>query len=134
MTQHNSAALLAARISAIKEELRPLQNKYDSLKDQENKVALQKLIGNCYAAKDSYGSGDTWLVYIKVIGVSDSTMSYLKCISATEHHGNIEIGTCEKPESSLTDVYDNGCKRISPSAFNERLNKLISKIQELNKK
>jgi len=69
---------LNKKIGELQKKIDPLRKELRKIEDKASLKEKQKLLGRCFKYKDSYGSGEKWWTYIKVVAVSKDVFTHLK--------------------------------------------------------
>ena len=96
------------------------------LHDIEEKEATEKnlpLVGKCFKFRNSYGSGERWWLYSRVVGVAGSYFKYLVFQECSLGKATVEIREYG---------YDNMQQiEITRKEFDKQLRLLLDKLEEL---
>lgn len=119
---------LNKEIKKLEKQLNPLYTERNKIKHDVSMKSKLKEIGTCYKFKNSYGSGISWMGFLKIIGITDYGFTVLQFQEKEEN--DIEIIVTER----YSDVfYDNFYKRISEKKFSKEFTKIQRKINDKNK-
>lgn len=77
------------KMNRLYAELEPLKKQKDKLTEARAQRENAKLVDKCFVYQNSYGGGDNWNMYFKVLKVKGSWIEYVS-IQKTPH-GKIEI-------------------------------------------
>jgi hypothetical protein len=121
---------LTTRLARQQEISNREQRKLNALRDEEERLikipALQKLIGKCYKYRNSYGSGERWWLYKKVVGISGTMLKTLEFqITSYDEKGKAEI------EESHCYGDMTGCVEITKDEWNAEWTKIAIRVSEL---
>lgn len=112
--------LLKEKIAELERRLLPLRVKKNKIENARTMKALEKkYLGKHFRYKNSYGSGQSWWLYFKVLKVVDSIT--VEVVSAQKTTLGIEIET--KP----TSIHEQG-KIISRAEFNKHFKSLSKQL------
>ena len=53
------------------------QRALDEERDKVQRPILRRLIGKCFVYRNSYGSGESWPLYLRIVGFDEKKMTYL---------------------------------------------------------
>ena len=120
------------RIKELDNKIRELERKQspfikerNKLKDQINLEENKVLLGKCFKYRNSYGSGEKWWLYRKVVSVGDWDVTV---ISAQDcNNGTIEI--IKETHSASGYKIGGYHTEISLEEFNKNFEDILKKIK-----
>ncbi len=123
-------AKLTATVYRLKIELNSL------VELERNEVArpkLRKLVGRCFKCLNSYGSGDKWWFYTKVVAFSESDLTFQTVEFQHCSDKRMEIRYERLFNFSETSRFgvDSGWMPISAADYNRERRKCLSFVQKL---
>ena len=97
---------LKAALAKVNREADLLRRKRCNLEEnlfrEETLPKMRKLIGKTYSYVNSFGSGESWLLYCKVVGVSEGSLDFLQI----QRYCNGTIAIEQTPRSfPISDLY-----------------------------
>lgn len=90
-----------------------IQSRIWEIERAENEAACRELIGKCFRFCNSYGSGDDWWLYVKIIDVEDGNLIAHRFETCS--HGTMQA----QPRTALwPHNLESGYTEIDASEFN----------------
>jgi len=112
----NRKAVLQRILAKARAELNEI------IESREIAAANNKIIGNCYRFSNSYGSGDRWWLYGKVIAVEGGDITMFKFQKTA--HGQIEIEARYMEYARIT----SGWEQIAEAKFQKAWRAIANEI------
>jgi len=104
--------------------LNPLYKERNRIEEFVNNESGRKLIGSCYRFPNSYGSGDKWFGYLKIIGVKEGQIVVLQIQKTC--YNDIEIKTDTKFFEYFNDA--EYYTSITPETFENHMKNFLKEI------
>lgn len=125
MTTKKEAELIRKR-DKIYKQAEPINKELSEIKDKRARKDWEKMVGKCFKFRNSFGSGEKWWLYEKIVGFNEDGLITL--IAQKDSHDHIEI---EKRTSY--GYHHSGDIKISKEEFDREFQKLLSEILALTK-
>lgn len=108
----------------------------DLLEEQRNEVArpeLRKLVGKCFRFTNSYGSGEKWPLYARILSFDEKAMTYLAVHFQNTTRQRIEIEYRHEYnfEQHARFGVESGWIPVSNEEYERELKKLLDFVGEL---
>jgi hypothetical protein len=108
----------------------------DLLEEQRNEIArpaLRKLVGKCFRFENSYGSGEKWPLYVRIISFDEKAMTYktVQFQNTTRQRIEIEYRQEHNFEQHARFGVENGWTPLSEEEYERERKKLLQFVKEL---
>ena len=118
---------LNKKIQEVSKRDEPFIAKRNELQSEIDTEANQKLLGKCFKFRNSYGSGEEWWLYTKIVEVDNWSVTVITVQDCNE--GRIEI----KRENHSASHYqkDVGSQlQITQEEFDKNFEEILEKIKK----
>lgn len=102
-----------------------VMNKLREVEDKRRIKELRPLIGKCFRYRNSYGHGENWWLYIKVIGLKSTWLKVFFFEKTCYEEWKIKY---DDIRSSME-----GYEQISTEEFNQAWHECLTELNKLNK-
>lgn len=102
-------------------------------KDEVARPAFEKLVGNCYKFMNSYGSGEKWWLYVRILRLHKDALTYDTVRFQNTSRQNIEIEYRQQWNFHQGNHFSvqNGWQPVSFAEYDRERKKLLRRIKEL---
>lgn len=117
------------RFNKAKKKLMEIE---EEQRDRLVRPALRKSVGKCFVYQNSYGSGEKWPLYAKVVSFDEKDMTYETVEFQQTSRNHIEIEHHRRYNfQGVSWYFQNGWTEISASIYNREKRKCLRTIHAL---
>lgn len=118
--------ILNKQLEELKDVERPYVDEKNKLQKQIDTENNKPLMGKCFKFRNSYGSGEKWWLYIKVISCDDWGAKVIDIQKDKGGNTTCEIKTCSANSFKGSDSYT----PISYKEFKKNFDKLMKELKQ----